>query len=253
MRRLLCVLGVSIDALQIPSAIGLIEDWIRERSGCHFVAVTGMHGITEAHYDPEFKHILNSADMVVPDGMPLVWLARRRGHQLKRRVYGPELMLTFFQETVSQKYRHFLYGGEPGLPEKLAQSLQQRFPGTIIAGTYSPPFRPLTPDEDMTIVEMINSATPDVVWVGLSTPKQERWMYAHRERLNAPVLIGVGAAFDINSGAKNQAPRWMREHGFEWLFRLLQEPRRLWRRYLIYGSKFLFWVLLEEIGLREHK
>lgn len=241
------VLGVSVDSMQIPSVIERLEDWICTRKGCRYVAVTGMHGVTEAHHDAELRNILNSADMVVPDGMPLVWIARLRGHPLKRRVYGPELMLTFFEMTVSKGYRHFLYGGAPGLPERLAATLQQRFPGTIIAGTHSPPFRALSTEEDAEIVGMINRAAPDVVWVGLSTPKQERWMYNHRETLTAPVLVGVGAAFDINSGAKKQAPKWMREYGLEWLFRLIQEPRRLWHRYLVLGSKFLLLVVLELI------
>jgi len=242
-----------VDPVQIPEVVARIEEWVAGRSECHSVAVTGMHGVTEAHHDPEFKRILNSADMVVPDGMPLVWLARLHGHDLKRRVYGPELMLTFFEATAGKGYRHFFYGGDPGIPERLAETLQQQFPGTIVAGAYSPPFRPLAPEEDAGIVQRINEARPDVVWVSLSEIKQDRWMHEHRANLTAPVLVGVGAAFDFISGSKRQAPEWMRENGFEWLFRLWQEPRRLWRRYLIYGSKFLFWVLLEEIGLREYK
>lgn len=239
------VLGVRVDVVQIPITISRIQAWIHENSGCHYVAVTGMHGVTEAQHDSEFRHILKSADLVVPDGMPLVWVGRIRGHPLRRRVYGPELMLTFFEATVKKGHRHYFYGGAPGVAERLAECLQNRFPGTTIVGTFAPPFRPLKPEEDSRIVEMINRATPDVVWVGLSTPKQERWMYEHRDRLKVPVLIGVGAAFDINAGIKKQAPVWMREHGFEWLFRLVQEPRRLWRRYLVYGSQFLFSVVLE--------
>lgn len=244
-------LGVRVDTVQIPDAIERIEQWIACDSKCHYVAVTGMHGVMEAQHDPEFKHALNSADLVVPDGMPLVWVGRIRGHQLKRRVYGPELMMTFFETTAKKGYRHFFYGGAPGVPERLTGCLQNRFPGTIVAGTFTPPFRPLTTDEDLQIREMINSVAPDVVWVGLSTPKQERWMYEHRDVLHVPVLIGVGAAFDINSGTKKQAPRWMREHGFEWLFRLFQEPRRLWHRYLVYGCEFIFYVALELLGLRK--
>lgn len=245
------VLGVRVDALQIPDAIAHMEEWIRSREKCHFIAVTGMHGVTEAQHDSEFKQVLNSADLVVPDGMPLVWLARLRGHKIKRRVYGPELMLTFFEATANKGYRHFFYGGAPSIAERLAESLQKRFPGTIVAGTFCPPFRPLTPEEDSEVVEMINRAAPDVVWVGLSTPKQEHWMYEHRAGFNVPVLMGVGAAFDINAGMKKQAPAWMREHGFEWLFRLLQEPRRLAHRYLVYGSQFIFWVTLELLGVRK--
>ena len=245
------VLDVRVDAVQIPDAIARMEEWIRQHNGCRYVAVTGMHGVTEAQHDPAFKDILNSADLVVPDGMPLVWLGRLKGFPLERRVYGPELMMTFFESTAGMGYRHFLYGGTPNVPEQLAKILQQLFPGTIVAGTYSPPFRSLTQEEDSQVVAMINNSAPDIVWVGLSTPKQERWMYEHRDRLRVPVLIGVGAAFDINAGVKKQAPVWMREHGLEWFFRLVQEPRRLWYRYLVYGSKFMFYVTVETLGLRK--
>jgi N-acetylglucosaminyldiphosphoundecaprenol N-acetyl-beta-D-mannosaminyltransferase len=245
------LLGVRVDAVQIPNAVRLINEWARKRHGCRYVAVTGMHGVMEAQHDAQFMRILNSAGLVVPDGMPLVWLARLRGHRLERRVYGPELMLAVFDSAARPSLRHFLYGGGPGVPERLADTLRGRFPGTIIAGTYSPPYRALTPEEDSQITQLINRAQPDIVWVGLSTPKQERWMHQHRHLLEAPVLIGVGAAFDINAGVKIQAPACMREHGLEWLFRLAQEPRRLWRRYLIYGSQFLFYVSLELAGIRK--
>lgn len=245
------LLGVHIDALQIPAAIATMEKWIRDRVGCRYVAVTGMHGVTEAQHDPQFRAVLNDADLVVPDGMPLVWCARLRGHSLRRRVYGPELMLTFCRQAAAKGYRHFLYGGDAGVADRLAAVLQQLCPGIQIAGTYSPPFRPLTSEEDEQIMETINATAPDVVWVGLSTPKQERWMYEHRDRLKASVLVGVGAAFDINSGIRKQAPSWMREHGLEWLFRLVQEPRRLWKRYLVYGAEFAALVLLELLGLKK--
>lgn len=245
------ILGVRVDAVQIPDAIARLEEWIRKHDICRYVAVTGMHGVTEAQHDPAFKDILNSAGLVVPDGMPLVWLGRLKGFPLKRRVYGPELMMTFFESTEKKGYRHFLYGGTPWVVEQLVKTIQRRFPGTIIAGTYSPPFRNLTQEEDSQAVAMINKSVPDIVWVGLSTPKQERWMHQHRERLRVPVSIGVGAAFDINARVKKQAPRWMREHGLEWLFRLLQEPRRLWKRYLLYGSKFVGYILLEFLGWRK--
>jgi N-acetylglucosaminyldiphosphoundecaprenol N-acetyl-beta-D-mannosaminyltransferase len=244
------VLNVRVDAIQIPDAIDRIEWWIRNRSRCRYVAVTGMHGVTEAQRDSSLRNMLNAADLVVPDGMPLVWIGRLRGFALRRRVYGPELMLEFFKATASKGYRHFLYGGSPEVCEHLAGALRRRFPGVAIAGAYSPPYRPLTPMERAEIVEKINSAQPDIVWVGLSTPKQERWMHEFRSLLRVPVLIGVGAAFDINSGAKRQAPEWMREHGLEWLFRLLQEPRRLWRRYLVCGSQFAFLVAMELLGVR---
>lgn len=244
------ILGVFVHAIQIPEAVAQMEEWITSRGKARYVAVTGMHGVTEAQHDPAFRNVLNSADLVVPDGMPLVWIARLKGHKLKRRVYGPELMLSFFEQTKGKGYRHFFYGGAPGVAERLVQRLQQQFPGMSVAGVYCPPFQPLSCEEDAEIIAQINSTKPDVLWVGLSTPKQELWMHAHREKLNVPVLIGVGAAFDFNSGVKKQAPIWMREHGLEWLFRLLQEPRRLYRRYLGYGSEFLIYVSLELLGIR---
>jgi len=237
------VLGVRVNAVQIPSVIAQIERWICERDVCHFIAVTGMHGVTEAQHDDSFKNILNSADLVVPDGMPLVWLGRWHGFQLRRRVYGPELMQTFCCTTGS-KYRHFFYGGMPDVPTCLAKTLEEKC-GLTTVGHYSPPFRALSEDEDDKVVAMINAANPDVLWIGLSTPKQERWMYEHKRKLQVPVVIGVGAAFDLNSGRARQAPRWMREHGLEWCFRLLQEPRRLWKRYLVYGSEFVCRVASE--------
>lgn len=244
------ILGVRVHALQIPDVVARMQSWIKRRSS-HFIALAGMHGVTEAQEAPDFKVVLNSADLVVPDGMPLVWLARIRGYPLRRRVYGPELMLTFCDQTASKGYRHFFYGGAAGVADRLAAMLQSRFPGLQVVGTYTPPFRPLTPEEDQEVVRLINQASPDLLWVGLSTPKQERWMYEHRERLNVPVMVGVGAAFDFHTGRVKQAPVWMREHGLEWFWRLVQEPRRLWRRYLVQGSKFVALVTLELLRLRK--
>jgi len=243
------VLGVRVHAVQIPGVIGQMERWISEADRSHFIAVTGMHGVTEAQHDSFFKKILNSADLVVPDGMPLVWLGRWHGHSLERRVYGPELMQTFCQETAS-KYRHYLYGGMPGVPELLGGILKERYRINVV-GQFSPPFHALTPEEDEEIVGQIHQAQPDILWIGLSTPKQERWMYEHRPKLRVPVVVGVGAAFDLNSGRAVQAPRWMRENGLEWSFRLVQEPGRLWRRYILYGSEFLWNVAAELLALRK--
>ncbi|HKV48320.1 MAG TPA: WecB/TagA/CpsF family glycosyltransferase [Candidatus Acidoferrales bacterium] len=245
------ILGVGVSPVQIPQVIGQMESWIQKREYCRYIAVTGMHGITEAQRDPQFRHILNSADLVVPDGMPLVWLGRRRGLALPRRVYGPELMAASCAHGVTRGFRHFLYGGGPGVADRLARALRERFPGIQIVGTLSPPFRSLTTEEDTADVSTINQSGTDVVWVSLSEIKQDTWMFEHRDRLNVPVLIGIGAAFDFFTGLKKQAPEWMRESGFEWLFRLLQEPRRLWRRYLAYGSRFVYLVALEELGIRK--
>ena len=242
------VLGVRVNAIQIPGVVETLRQWIRDRGPARFVAVTGMHGVMEARQSPEFRRVLADADLVVPDGMPLVWMGRFHGLDLRRRVYGPELMETFLRET-KDAYRHFFYGGAEGVADQLAAVLQEKF-GIQVAGTWCPPFRPLSAAEESEVVTRIEESKADVVWIGLSTPKQERWMHAHRN-LKVPVMIGVGAAFDFHTGRAVQAPRWMRENGLEWLFRLLSEPRRLWRRYIILGSKFGWNVTLQLLGWRD--
>lgn len=244
------VLGVRVDAVQIPEVILQMEQWIQSRRPGHFIAVTGMHGVTEAQRDVSFQSILRAASLVVPDGMPLVWLGRAQGRPLRRRVYGPELMASFCEQTSSRRYRHFFYGGAPGVADALAEKFASRN-GILVAGTYTPPFRPLTASEDAEAVRRINASAADVVWVGLSTPKQERWMFEHRSKLEVPVLVGVGAAFDFHTGRVAQAPAWMRENGLEWFFRLMQDPRRLWRRYIFGGAQFTGLVLLELLRLKK--
>lgn len=227
-------------------ALAAIEGWIE--SGDHqYVCVTGVHGVMESQSDESLRAIHNQAGLVTPDGMPLVWLSRLRGANHVDRVYGPDLMLACCQRSVQHGWRHFLFGGAPGVPDLLSDRLQRRFPGIKIVGTLSPPFRPLSDREDEDIVRVINEARPDIVWVGLSTPKQERWMAAHLNRLQARVLLGVGAAFDFHAGLKRQAPRWMQQVGMEWLFRLATEPRRLWRRYLTNNPRFIGRLIRQEL------
>jgi len=245
------VLGVRVDAVQIPDVVARMEHWIGQRDACRYIAVTDMHSLMQAQHAASFKEILANADLTVPDGFPLVWLGRRKGFALRRRVYGPELMDRFCTETVARGYRHYLYGGAPGVAKDLANRLKARLPALQIAGSYCPPFRPLTQEEDDEAVSRINETRPDIVWVGLGAPKQERWMAEHQGRLSASVLVGVGAAFDFHTGRIAQAPEWMREHGLEWLFRLSREPARLWRRYLLYGTEFIALVLLESLGLKK--
>lgn len=243
------VLGVGVDAVQIPDAVRILERWIGERCGSRYVAVTGMHGVSESLVDQPFRDMLGAASLVVSDGMPLVWLGRWHGHKnMVRRVYGPELMETFCRET-GARYRHFFYGGAEGVPEHLAKVMHEKF-GVQVAGCYSPPFRPLAPEEDQAAVDLIEAAHADVLWIGLSTPKQEKWMYEHCPKLTVPAVLGVGAAFDLNTGRLSQAPAWMRENGLEWLFRLWTEPRRLWRRYLVNGPVFVWNVGLELLNVR---
>jgi N-acetylglucosaminyldiphosphoundecaprenol N-acetyl-beta-D-mannosaminyltransferase len=240
------VLGVMVSAVNMPMALETIEGWIARREP-HYVTITGVHGVMESQSDPEILKIHNAAGLVTPDGMPLVWISHRKGWQHVRRVYGPDLMLALCERSQSLSYRHFLYGATPFVLDQLAQRLVARYPGLQIVGRHSPPFRALSPAEDEAIVQAINEARPDIVWVGLSTPKQERWMAAHRERLTAPVLIGVGAAFDFHAGVKRQAPLWMQRSGLEWLFRMCSEPRRLGRRYLSNNSRFLLALLRQMV------
>ena len=245
------VLGIPVAAVQIPGVIVRMEEWIARRDVCRFIAVTDMHSVMEAQHDTDFKRMLTGADLVVPDGFPLVWMGQREGFALRRRVYGPELMATFCEQTARKRYRHYFYGGAPGVAEDLAARFSARFPGLRVAGTCCPPFRPLSAEEDHEQVADIERSRADIVWVGLGAPKQKRWMFEHRKRLSVPVLIGVGAAFDFHTGRVPLAPVWIREHGFEWLFRLSVEPRRLWHRYLVHGSEFAVLVALELSGLKK--
>jgi N-acetylglucosaminyldiphosphoundecaprenol N-acetyl-beta-D-mannosaminyltransferase len=244
------VLGVPVDAVQIGDVIRRMEQWICRKDASRYIAVTNVNNIVEAQRSRSYKQTLDSADMVIPDGMPLVWVGRRRGFGMPRRVCGPDLFATFCRETHQKGYTHFFYGGAPGAPEELALVLKKQFPDLRIVGTYSPPFRQLTLEEDAQTVAMINQAAPDVLWVGLGCPKQERWMFEHRSRLVVPAVVGVGAAFDFLSGRLQRAPRWMGDYGLEWLYRLWKEPRRLWRRYLVSNSSFLYYYCLERIGLK---
>jgi N-acetylglucosaminyldiphosphoundecaprenol N-acetyl-beta-D-mannosaminyltransferase len=245
------ILGVAVSALNPQLAAATIEGWIREGRR-RYVCVTGVHGIIESRRDPRVRAIHNAAGLVTPDGMPLVWLLRRAGHREVARVYGPDLMLLLLERSVAAGFTHFLYGTSEATLSALQQKLTARFPGLRVVGTIAPPFRPLTPAEDGEIVSLINRAKPDFVWVGLSTPKQEIWMAEHRARLAAGILIGVGAAFDFHAGRLRQAPPWMQRRGLEWLFRLHQEPRRLWRRYLYGNTRFLVEILAQKTGLRRY-
>jgi len=230
-------------------ALRAIEHWI-DAAEPNYVCVTPAHSIMDAYHDGGFRRILNSSGLTTPDGMSLVWILRLLGHKEVDRVYGSDLMLSLCQYGVEKEYRHYLYGGEPGVAEALASRLTDRFEDIQIAGIHSPPFRKLTNEEDQEVVEKINSTNPDIVWVGFSSPKQERWMAEHLGKIEAPVMIGVGAAFDFLSGRKPQAPRWIQRSGLEWLFRLVTEPKRLWPRYRQYPN-FVWLVLLQLLGLKE--
>ena len=245
------VLGVAVSAISMADALAAIERWIAERTP-NYVCITGVHGVMESQSDPELKAIHNRAGMVTPDGMPLVWLAHLNAKAKVERVYGPDLFLEVAALSLRHGYRHFYYGGGDRVADLLATRMRQRFPGLQIVGTYTPPFRPLSDEEDVAIIDRINGAAPDIVWVGLSTPKQERWMAAHVGRLRAPVMVGVGAAFDFHAGLKRQAPRILQRAGLEWAFRLASEPRRLAWRYLRNNPQFVVRAAAQQMGLARY-
>jgi N-acetylglucosaminyldiphosphoundecaprenol N-acetyl-beta-D-mannosaminyltransferase len=230
-----------VSAIDVDRATAEIGRWIDEGEQ-HYVCVTGVHGVMEAQRDAALLDIHNQSGLTTPDGMPMVWAGRRAGLSIER-VYGPDLMLAICERSVTEGWTNFFYGGKDGVPETLSERLSHRYPGLKVVGTYSPPFRPLTRDESSEIAELINAAAPDLVWVGLSTPKQERWMADHVGRLSASALLGVGAAFDIHAGLLPQAPPWMQRSGLEWMYRLAREPRRLWRRYLRNNPAFVLGIL----------
>jgi len=244
------VLGVEVSAVNMPMAVRQIQHWI-DRRECNYVCITGVHGVMESQRDEHLKRIHNAAGMVTPDGMPMVWVNKLRGNGHVSRVYGPDLMLEVCKISVEKGYKFFFYGGGDGVAELLSQKLQERFPGLQVVGTFTPPFRALTEAEDHEVIQKINRSGADIVWVGLSTPKQEKWMSRHIGRLHAPVMVGVGAAFDFHAGLKSQAPRWMQKTGLEWFYRLLTEPKRLWRRYLTNNPLFCWYFLLQTFGLRD--
>ncbi len=235
------VLGVHVSAANIPLAVKRIGEFIRSRQQTH-VCITSVHGIVESMKDPALREIHNTSGLTSTDGMPLVWSARYAGHDAER-VYGPDLTLALCERAAAEGWTSYFYGAAPGVADELAKNLAEWFPGFKTVGTMSPPFRPLTDDEVIEIDAEINAAKPDIVWVGLSTPKQERWMAAHRDALDAPVLIGVGAAFDFHAGNLRQAPDRLQKMGLEWLFRLAVEPKRLWRRYLVQYPPFVWNIL----------
>ena len=225
------VLGVGIHCLNLSTAVENMAAAVRERRK-GYICVTGVHGVMEAQTDPAFRRILNRSFLCTPDGMPMVWLGKLHGYPAMSRVYGPDLMLEICRWSETSGCRHFFYGGAPGVAETLRDRLTARFPSLVVAGCYTPPFRPLTPAEDLALQETIRAARPDILWVGLSTPKQEKFMAEYLPKLEVTLMVGVGAAFDFHSGRVKQSPRWMQRSGLEWFYRLCQEPRRLARRYL---------------------
>ncbi|MGV4791982.1 WecB/TagA/CpsF family glycosyltransferase [Rhizobium sp. F40D2] len=244
------VLGVRVSAVNLTSATGFIQKAI-EDGRKEYVCVRDAHGIVRCQDDPELRSIHNRAFLVTPDGMPLVWALRKAGHAESDRVYGPDLMLSVFDAGSTKGLRHFLYGATAETLEQLQAHLLAKFPQAQIVGSYAPPFRKLSTQEETDIADQLNRSGADIIWVGLSSPKQELWMAHMRDRLEASMLIGVGAAFDFHAGLKRQAPRFIQRSGFEWAFRLLCEPRRLWRRYALVVPTFISLSAFQRLGLRK--
>lgn len=244
------VLGVGISVLNLPLAVEQLAGAVREnRKG--YVCVTGVHGVMEAQEDPRFRAMLNAALLNTPDGMPMVWLGRAAGFHHMSRVYGPDLMLEVFAASVREGWRHFFYGGANGAGQALKERMQTRFAGLNVVGTYEPPFRPLDDLERQELQRLVADSRPHFLWVGLSTPKQEKFMAEYLPLLEVNIMLGVGAAFDFHSGRVKQAPRWIQRSGFEWLYRVACEPRRLWRRYFRNNPRFLAAVFAQKTGLRK--
>ncbi len=244
------VLGAPVHIIDIKSVLRLMEQWIRERRQPRWIAVTGSHGALEAYKHPDFRAVLHNADLSVPDGRWAARVAAKKMSCATHQVRGADLMSAFCELSREKGYTNYFYGDTDETLTLASNRLREKHPGVQIVGAYSPPFRQLTPEEDAQAIEMINQANPDVLWVALGLPKQERWIVAHRDRLKAPVIVGVGAAIKFHSGRVVPAPRWASQSGLEWLWRLLHEPRTVWRRALIYGPQFMALSLLDVMGHR---
>ena len=245
------ILDVKVDLVDYSKAVSLIKEGISKQFSGRYICASPVHPIIVSRKDISLKDALNNSWLTVPDGMPVVWAAKLLGGTIKNRVYGPELMLRSCKMAEHYGFSIFLYGSTLQALNKLEVNLKKRFPRLQITGTYSPPFRDLSAKEGKKVNEMLNSCQPDILFVGLGAPKQEKWMANHCPKLNVPVTMGVGAAFDFISGEKKQAPVWMQNAGLEWLYRLVSEPRRLWKRYL--WGNIIFCFLLSINFIRANK
>jgi N-acetylglucosaminyldiphosphoundecaprenol N-acetyl-beta-D-mannosaminyltransferase len=243
------VLGVKVSAINLSQAVALADQWLMaDKPG--YVCLTGVHGVMEAQSDPALRHILNNATVNAPDGMPMSWVGRLQGFQTMDRVFGPDFMLALCELAVERGYRNFLYGGKPGVAQALREALCRRFPGLQIVGTYTPPFAPLTEAQERELHNQVRTSNPHIIWVGLSTPKQEKFMAQYVNQLGVPLLVGVGAAFDFHTGQIRDCSQWIKRAGLQWLHRLMQDPKRLWRRYLRNNPVFLWKIAWQLAGSR---
>jgi N-acetylglucosaminyldiphosphoundecaprenol N-acetyl-beta-D-mannosaminyltransferase len=231
------VIGISIDVLSWDSAIKRVLAWAQNHES-RVVCVCDVHSVVHALRDACHAQIIRSADLVTPDGLPVAWMIRRKGHVKQERIAGPDLMWACCREAAESDISIFLYGTTPDTLQRLQNMLQFAFPAIKIVGAISPPFRKLSEEEDAAIVDHVNRSGAQIVWVGLGCPKQETWMQAHRGRIKA-VMVGVGAALDFHAGVVKRAPPWMQRSGLEWFHRVLQDPRRLAKRYLVSNALFI--------------
>lgn len=234
------IMGVHIAVTDMASTLTQIKKHLADWRG-EYICVANVHTTVTASEDPDYLAVQNGAVITLPDGGPLSKFSREHGYPQAQRVTGPDLMKEALARSEQEGWRHYFYGSTQETLDLLREKLQERYPGAQIAGMYSPPFRVLTPEEDEAVTAQINAAAPDFVWVGLGAPKQERWMAAHRGQVNG-LMIGVGAAFDYEAGNIQRAPQWMQRHNLEWLYRLLQDPKRLFERYWNTNRKFLLWA-----------
>ena len=245
------VLGAGISVLNQKTALAAVAVAVAQRRK-GYICITGVHGVMEGQDDPGFQRILNNAFLCTPDGMPMVWMGRLRGHKEMNRVYGPDFMLAACEWSQTSGCKHFFFGGAEGVAESLRESMTKRFPGLQVVGCYTPPFRPLNVDEVAVLQQQVSSARPDILWVGLSTPKQEKFMAEFLPKLDATLMVGVGAAFDFHTGRVRQAPRWIQRSGLEWFYRMCCEPKRLAQRYQKNNPRFLWKAFWQITGLKKY-
>lgn len=232
------IMGVDIAAIDMEWLVDYLNRNVKSLSG-DYICVSNVHTTVTAYEDQEYCKVQNGGIMAIPDGGPLSSVGQKRGFKNMKRTTGPSLMGEIFKISAAEGYRHYFYGSTDETLEKLYLVLTESYPGIQIAGMYSPPFRPMTEDEDTAIVDRINETKPDFVWVGLGAPKQEKWMAAHQGRVEG-LMVGVGAGFDYHAGNIERAPEWMQKSNLEWLFRLIQDPRRLFKRYMVTNTKFIW-------------
>lgn len=248
------VIGVQVDAVSIGEVVRRMEEWIAVRDRMHYLSLINAHTASESVHTPGFARVLEAADLRLPDGSPIWAIGRMKGFDIPQRVEGLELMEVFFRVAASRGYRSFFYGAGPGVGERVGEYMTRNFPGSIFAGAYSPPYRDLTNEEDREVVEMINAARPDVLWVSLGGsgargPKEHVWMYDHRDRLRVPVAAGVGQAFDTLAGVKPRLPMWVRKYGLEWVVRMVRERKRVFWRYAKFNTLFLGYLAADALGI----